>query len=208
MITVIGTLKGGAGKSTVTFNLGLWLATAGKAVVAYDLDPQCTLIDALDVRKEEALEPALKVYSRYQKNNSAGADEIVIDVGSANMQGMKRAITMAERVLVPVTPSQADIWSTQRFLYLVASTVSGKPPEILMFMNRADTHNTVRETEQAEQALKTLPGIKVLDTRLCQRTVYRHCFSEGKAVFELAPSGKAAKEFLALARIVYPGVSA
>ncbi|HGG59015.1 MAG TPA: ParA family protein, partial [Gammaproteobacteria bacterium] len=42
MITVIGSLKGGSGKSTVTFNLGVWLSMAGQSVQLIDLDPQAT----------------------------------------------------------------------------------------------------------------------------------------------------------------------
>ena len=47
MITVVANLKGGSGKSTVVFNLGLWLQMKGQPVVAYDLDPQLAV--AIDV---------------------------------------------------------------------------------------------------------------------------------------------------------------
>ena len=46
MITVIANLKGGTGKSTVTFNLAIWLQSMGRRVTAIDLDPQQTLADA------------------------------------------------------------------------------------------------------------------------------------------------------------------
>ena len=45
MLTVVGNLKGGTGKSTVAFNLAVWLAHDKTGVMAFDLDPQCTLID-------------------------------------------------------------------------------------------------------------------------------------------------------------------
>ena len=53
MITVIGSLKGGSGKSTVTFNLAIWLVMAECSVAVIDADPQATLTDALEVRREE-----------------------------------------------------------------------------------------------------------------------------------------------------------
>lgn len=204
MITVVGNLKGGSGKSTVTFNLALWLARAGTPVVAYDLDLQCTLSDVAQVRQEEGYEPALKVYTRYHPKSQEEKAEVLMDIGAANMAGMKRALASADRIVVPVAPSQADIWSTQRFLYIIASEVKDKPPEVVIFVNRADTHTSIRESDEAEEALKKLPGIKVLPTRLCQRTVYRRSFSEGLAVFELEPSGKAAQEFKELAKLLYP----
>jgi chromosome partitioning protein len=207
MITVVGNLKGGSGKSTVTFNLAVWLATTGKSIELYDLDPQCTLGDVLQVRKEEGFEPELKVH-RYLRPAQKLAElnpqtEILIDVGTANMTGMKRAIAIADRIIVPVPPSQADIWSTQRFLYLIASEKRDKPLEVTAFINRADTHNGVHESDEAEAALQALPGIKVLPIRLSQRISYRRSFSEGLAVFELEPSGKAALEFKKFAELLY-----
>lgn len=202
MITVIGNLKGGAGKSTVAFNLGVYLASAGCEVLAYDLDPQCTLTDVIEVRNEEGFQPSFKVYGRIQ--SQLKAEETIIDVGTANMAALKRAIGMADRIVVPVAPSQADIWSTQRFLYLVASSIKDKPPEIIAFLNRADTHTSVRESDQAMEALQALPGLKVLPMRLAQRTLFRRSFSEGLGVFELETSGKASQEFLALAQALYP----
>jgi len=210
MITLIGSLKGGSGKSTVTFNLGIWLARADTPVMLYDIDPQSTLTDALDVRREEKFSPLPKVHGRYPKNSRNGseaAEEVLIDVGTANMQGMKKAIAQADRIVVPVAPSQADIWSAQRFLYMIAGTIehNQKPPEIIVFLNRADTNPAVRESDQASEALSSLPGIRLLKSRLCLRTAYRRSFSEGLAVFELEPNGRAAEEFQEFARALYPG---
>jgi chromosome partitioning protein len=202
MITVIGNLKGGSGKSTVTFNYAIWLMTMGETVLAYDLDPQSTLSEVVKVREEEEYLPALKVYNRHVQPKNTRPSQILIDVGTANMVAMKKAITLAQRIIVPVGPSQADVWSTQRFLLLIASEVKEKPPQILVFVNRADTHAAIRESDETESALRLLPGIKVLDTRLCQRTIYRRSFSEGLAVFEMEPSGKAAKEFEQFAQLI------
>jgi chromosome partitioning protein len=59
MITVVGSLKGGSGKSTLTFNLGVWLAMADVDVQLIDADPQATLWDVSEVRAEEGFEPVL-----------------------------------------------------------------------------------------------------------------------------------------------------
>ena len=59
MITVIGNLKGGTGKSTVAFNLGLWLAVRERTVTMIDLDPQATLSEVLSIRQEEGYQPVL-----------------------------------------------------------------------------------------------------------------------------------------------------
>ncbi len=212
MITVIGNLKGGSGKSTVTFNLAAWLAVRGESVVAFDLDPQATLSDVTDVRREEGYQPAIQIL---QANKDVVSQllrcdgEVLVDVGASNVPGMREALAVADRILIPVPPSQADIWSTQRFLLIVQEVVSPqKHPKVFAFVNRADTHHAVRESDETEAALGQMPGVELIESRLCQRTIYRRSFSEGLAVFELEPDGKGAQEFDRLADVLYPGLAA
>jgi chromosome partitioning protein len=208
MITVVGSLKGGSGKSTLAFNLGVWLELADLRVELVDADPQATLSDVVDVRTEEGYKPKLKISTAevLDEHLASRADEVLIDVGTADMEAMKRALSLADRVVMPVPPSQADVWSAQRFVKLVNDSVSGEPPEILGFINRGDTHRSVRESDEAAAALISLPGVRFIKARLAQRTVYRRSFSEGMAVFELERSGKAARELLALCATLYPQV--
>ena len=213
MITVIGSLKGGSGKSTLTFNLAVWLAMAGIKVRVHDVDPQATLSDVADVRAEEKYAPNIDVQgldglNKLRKGSGkANGTEILVDIGTADMDAMKKAISVADRIVVPVPPSQADIWSTQRFLGFVGSVNgSRKKPEVMGFVNRADTHHAIRESDEAAAALVALPGIRFVKSRLAQRTVFRRSFSEGLAVFELEPRGKGAKEFTSLAAVLYPEI--
>ncbi len=206
MITVVGNLKGGTGKSTVTFNLAVWLALNDHEVQLFDLDPQATLSDVGDIREEDEYEPVISISNSMTELQSAHKEEVLIDIGTADTESMKKAIAITDRIIVPVPPSQADIWSTQRFIKMVLD-IRGKKnmPQMLGFVNRADTHRGVRETGEAEDALKMLPYIDLIETRLYQRTTYRRSFSEGLAVFELEPKGKAAAEVNKFASIVYPG---
>jgi chromosome partitioning protein len=208
MITIIGSLKGGSGKSTLTFNLGVWLAMAGIKVQLIDADPQATLSDVIDVRREEGFDPILKAADKraLSSDQLKAADETLIDVGTSDMESLRLALSHCDRVVVPVPPSQADIWSTQRFIQLIGAVERDRPPDIIGFINRGDTHCAVRETNEAAAALVSLPGIRFIKPRLSQRTVFRRSFSEGLAVFELEPRGKAAREFLGLAAALYPNL--
>lgn len=207
-ITVIANLKGGSGKSTVTFNLGLWLQSMGQSVVVYDLDPQGTLADVAEIRREEDYEPELIVFQNEGKLESklqSHKGQVLVDVGVGNMDAMKQAIKVADRILIPVPPSQPDVWATQRFLKIVDEAIGkNKRPEMLSFVNRADTHYAIRESDETEELLAQLPGIKLVPHRLCQRTIYRHSLSEGLAIFELSRTNKAVEEFTAFAKSLYP----
>ena len=210
LITVIANLKGGSGKSTVAFNLGLWLQMKGQPVVAYDLDPQATLSDVAEVRREEGYAPPLVVY---QTDGDLSAQlqihpgQVLVDVGAANMDAMKQAISVADRVLIPVPPSQPDVWATQRFLKIVdEATSEGKRPDLYSFVNRADTHRAVRESDETEEVLAQLPGISLIPHRLYQRTIYRRSLSEGQGIFELSRRSKAVDEFSIFAHALFPGI--
>lgn len=208
MLTVVGNLKGGTGKSTVAFNLAVWLAHDKTGVMTFDLDPQCTLVDVCEVREEDGYEPNFQVSTDLSALEEMAADKknkmpIIVDMSASNMPAMEKAISLADRILIPVQPSQADIWSTQRFLKIINNSINkDNKTEVLGFINRADTHIGVRETDEAEQALQMLQGVKAMDIRLHQRTAYRRSFSEGLGVFELDPMGKASKEMKKLAAML------
>ncbi len=209
MITVIANLKGGSGKSTVTFNLGLWLQMKGQPVVAYDLDPQQTLSDVAEVRREEGYAPPLQVN---QPRDSLIDDmlyhpqqtQVLVDVGASNMDAMKQALSIANRIIIPVPPSQPDVWATQRFLNIVSELDETNKPEMRVFVNRADTHRAIKESDETEEVLEQLPGVKLIPQRLHQRTVYRRSLSEGMSIFEISKRSKAVDEFNRLAGILYP----
>ncbi len=208
MITVIGNLKGGTGKSTVAFNLAVWLKLHADDIRLFDLDPQKTLTDVIDIREEEGYEPELGVSHDLAELKSLKGQEaeVIVDVGTSDFDAMKAALKLADRIITPVPPSQADIWSTQRFIKIIREERGGasKMPKVLGFINRADTHRGVRETDEAEEALGYLKHIERLDTRLYQRTAYRRSFSEGLAVFEMQPTSKASREILTLSEMLYP----
>ena len=216
MITVIANLKGGSGKSTVAFNLAVWLEMSGRRVVGYDLDPQCTFSDLGMLRKEIGNKPDLDIHSVRAvlgEQLTAHEDcEVLVDVGAANMAAMKEAMTSADRILVPVPPSQADVWATQRFLHIVgpdmdAVKMNGRH-RTMAFVNRADTNKSIRETHETEEALRMLKGIdEVMPHRLKLRTGFRRSLSEGLAVFEMWPRSKAADEFRVFAEALYPDIA-
>jgi chromosome partitioning protein len=203
MLTLYANFKGGTGKSTIVFNMGVWLAARGHAVTICDLDPQRTVTDVAEIRDEMGYTPTLAItHALPDRGRTSG--EWLADVGLSDTEAMRAAIRAAGRIVVPVTPSQADIWATQHFLEIIAEERDGGDrPEVLGFVNRADPHPQSRENAETMAALAALGGIKALRPRLVQRLAFRRSFSEGLAPFELEPGGKAAAELDKLARAIH-----
>ncbi len=203
MLTLYANFKGGTGKSTVVFNMAVWRLEQGHDVTVCDLDPQRTVSDVATIRTEDGIEPALKVVHKLPTRAKAKG-EWLIDVGLSDMDALRAAIKICDRIVIPVTPSQADIWATQQFLDIITKArPKGKPPTILAFINRADPHLRSRENAETMEALEMLDGIKPIAAKMVQRLAFRRSFSEGLAVFELEPNGKAATELDALADAIH-----
>ncbi len=204
MITVFGNLKGGTGKSTVAFNIAAYLAAQQQPLQLFDLDPQATLADLIDIRREEGHQPAMAVERQAVKLSRTTAREVLVDVGTSDMPALRLALNMADRVVTPVPPSQADIWSLQRFISIVReANLGSRAPEHLCFINRANPDPAAPENAEARAALQQLKSVHVIDAIWCDRPVYREAFSEGLAAFELEPQGPAHSEVMRLSMILY-----
>ena len=203
MLTLFANFKGGTGKSTVVFNMAMWRIAQGHKVTVCDLDPQRTVSDVASIREEDGIEPALSVVHALPEKGKARGDWL-IDVGTSDMSAVGDAIRACSQIVIPVTPSQADIWATQRFLEIVKKQRGkARMPTVRAFINRADPHPRSRENAETHEALEMLGTINPLESKLVQRLAFRRSFSEGLAVFELEPSGKAAIELDQLANEIY-----
>lgn len=210
---VVANLKGGSGKSTVAFNLAVFLAGRGAPLRLVDLDPQKTLTDLVAVREELAIAPALPRPRTVLDASDADGAWTLVDVGAADRDGMMAAIGRADLVLVPVLPGQADVWATERHLVAV-DAVRPDHCAVRLFLNRADPGDATRETREAIEALGELArrrrAAAVLPARLSRRIAFCRSLSEGCAIFELDAASKAAAEFEALTAAIFadPAIAA
>src|SRR5690606_2746059 len=75
-----GNYKGGVGKTTSVYQIGLWLARKGSKVLMLDLDSQCSLSDICRSKiadknySEISLNHIIELYSRYIRDNLTDLD--------------------------------------------------------------------------------------------------------------------------------------
>jgi len=112
MFTLYANFKGGTGKSTVVFNMGLWLAARGKAVTVCDLDPQRTVSDVAEIRTEMGYVPPLTI-THELPGKSGARGEWLADVGLSDTDAMRAAIRAAGRIVVPVRFSASSTAPTR-----------------------------------------------------------------------------------------------
>jgi len=117
-VIVVANPKGGVGKSTLSTNLAGYFAANGEWVALADLDKQQSARGWLDVRPD-----ALPKIEHWVMNVDTpakppkGLEKAVIDT-PAGIHGnrLEVALSLADKVIVPLQPSLFDILATQEFL--------------------------------------------------------------------------------------------
>ena len=201
-VITVAQQKGGAGKTTLAAHLAVAFTDAGKAVAAVDIDPQQSLSMWYRMREERFGDAGAgllvnqikgwRVQNEVQRLKQE-VDVLVIDSPPHAEMEAKIAIREADLAIIPVQPSPMDVWATRPTLELAAAE---KTP-VLLVLNRVLPRANLTEERLAE--IKGF-GAKVAKTRIGNRVVFAAALSEGRAVNEVEPSGKAAEEISALAK--------
>ncbi|CAK0767856.1 Chromosome partitioning protein [Gammaproteobacteria bacterium] len=209
MIILVGNLKGGTGKSTIAFNLAVWSAYQQRRTLLVDADPQHTTSDLITLRREEGHQPM--IYSVVAEERRLGEElnkienifeNILVDIAAGDRESFRAALKVADRLLIPLLPGQADVWALHNVMELVTAARVEKPSlEVIAVINRADTNIQVRETQETEEALRQI-GLPVSKVQIGNRVTFRRSLTEGLGVMEWEPRSRAAKEMEILAQEV------
>ncbi len=198
--------KGGAGKTTISVNLAQGLHLMGKRVLIADSDPQASSRDwSAQAPDESDMVPVLGVGTKTMEKEIASVkdsyDYIIID-GAAKMDAAKMVptIKVSDLVLVPVQPSNVDIWAIEDLIDILKARLDAVGKPLVSFVISRQITGTVI----AQDVLKVLEEkeLPVLESKTSQRVVFAEALSVGLSVYEAEPNGKAQEEIDALLKEV------
>lgn len=117
-VVVVANPKGGVGKTTVATNIAGYFASQGHQVMLGDADRQQSSLLWLRLRPPEARPIASWDVDKEQvAKPPRGTTHVVLDT-PAGMHGkwLDRTMRIADKVVVPLSPSIFDIFATRAFL--------------------------------------------------------------------------------------------
>lgn len=213
MIILIGSNKGGSGKTTVACNLAVAFARDGKEVCIVDADKQGSSSNWVTEREAGNKEPAITVVQKYDnisKTLESLADKyeiVIVDVAGRNSREMITAAGVADILICPSQCSQLDLdtlGELQQQLVRIRDLNEGL--RVYIYQTMATTNVKVMERERAdfEAYLSEYPDLTALKSVGRYRKIYRDVFADGISVLE-ADNAAAAEEINSLYKEVFHG---
>lgn len=211
-IILIGGEKGGTGKTTLAVNLAALRALQGRDVLLIDTDIQASASYWAQSRDEAGTQPRVACIQKFGKGLQTEVrdlakryQDLIIDAGGRDSLELRAALVIAERVYIPIQPSQFDIWTLGRMDDLV-KTAQGFNPELQarVVISRASTNPSVNEVAEARNLLADFEHVQLSSVVIRDRIAYRKAARDGLSVEELKPADpKAVEEIQALFQEVF-----
>lgn len=204
MILLVGSQKGGCGKSTTAVNLCAALAQKGADVVLVDADRQGTSANWEMDRREDSTLPPVHCIQKYENIRETLTDlakryeYVVVDAAGRDSRELRTGMTSANVLLVPFRPSQPDLDTLPKMQEIITQAKDLNPAlKVLGLLTMAPTNPMVNEAQEATEYLEDYPEIKLLNTIVRDRKAYRDSMSDGTGVVEMS-NPKAKDEINAL----------
>lgn len=198
MIFAVVNSKGGVGKTTTAVHLATMLARTGKTLMI-DGDPQQSAASWAAWRRDTDYQPSPtttcltgKAILAEGKQLATGFNNVVVDAGGRDSAGLRSALLLAQRAIVPVGASNLDAAAMTDLLTVVdLARDYNETLDVRVLLTRIDPR-----TKDASEMLAFLAEQKltVLPTKVCERVAYRRAIGEGAIVQEIGKDQAAIAE--------------
>lgn len=200
MIINIAHTKGGVGKSTLATNLAVELK-----LPILDLDMQRSSIFFNQIRKDAGFPEMQVFYAQSDKEmqfleeyKSNRKKHIIVDSGGMDNNLHRLAILYADIILTPIGLSQIELLGLQNFYSILEeandNSILAKEYVILNQVNS----RSKKEIDGIKELIKKEFGLKVLNSMISSRKIFKDAFSEGKSVVEKQSKSASAEEINSL----------
>jgi chromosome partitioning protein len=210
MITVVGGIKGGGGKTTLATNLAVMRAAANKKVLLVDADEQRSASDwasqreAMGIKTEwTTIQLAGKSIHAELKKLASNYDDIIVDVGGRDTTSQRSALAIAHVCLVPFRPKSFDMWTLGQVKAMISEIKAINPGlQVFAIINQADSRGS--DNEDAVEMIKEFEDFVCLGISLGNRKAFANAAAEGLGVVELKKGDpKAVEEMKSLYSHIY-----
>lgn len=188
-------LKGGVGKTTTAVHVAAHLARQASTLLI-DGDPQESGATWAAWRRDRPELPApttvrlrgKAVFDEGREMQSAFA-HTVVDAGGRDGAGLRNAMLLAEKIIVPIGNSGLDAAVLDEFMELVTTAQDfNRDLKVRLLLNRIDTRTSTKELE----SFLSERNIHRFNQVIGERRIFPKAISQGLTIEEFKPKNAAA----------------
>lgn len=210
MITVVGGIKGGGGKTTIATNLCVMRSRSGKKVLLVDADEQKTASDWASQREALGIETnwttiqlsGKSIHSEIKKM-ALNYDDIIIDVGGRDTTSQRSALAIADTCVIPFKPKSFDMWTLGAVKTMLNEIRAiNEKLKVYAVVNQGDSRGS--DNDDSFEMIKEMSDFICIPISIGYRKAFANAASEGQGVVELKkPDAKALEEINALYSYIF-----
>ncbi len=206
-VITVGNSKGGVGKSTISTNLACMFAKKGKTLLI-DADIQNSSMIFWNARKTDDFTCISNCTPKIHENvkNFTEFKYIIIDAGGRDNPPFRSAIAASDHLIIPMTPSPADLWSTEDVfkMYQEARINFKIKAHLLLNMCQQGISLNLEIQEMLNEHAKQY-DFSIMKSHLYFRVAYKESYAFGQSVVECQGEKfkKASEEMTSLFNEIY-----
>lgn len=210
MITVVGGIKGGSGKTTLATNLCVIRSEQSKKILLVDADEQKSASDWASQRHALGIETnwvtiqlAGKAIHTELRKMIGDYDDVIIDVGGRDTTSQRSALAIADICILPFKPKSFDMWTLGKVKTMITEIKAVNPDlKVYAVINQADSRGS--DNKDSLDMIKEIEDFICLSCCLGNRKSFANAAAEGLGVVELKKSDpKAIEEMRTLYSQIY-----